>query len=165
MTATRTRRLAPLLIVTLLAGGAASLSSTAFAAPTTTTASVTTDTDTDSPRTVKNITKKPRTIKTIHKNDNTVDYGGEVGRKGNGGVYDPEYGDFVGGGIFAGGGGDGGTNGAGSGRYNPLHPNRDPNGGAYGPDTCLQGYVWRESSDGDTFCVTPAERDAAKASR
>ncbi|WP_405828066.1 hypothetical protein [Streptomyces sp. NBC_00105] len=48
MTATRTRRLAPLLIATLLAGGAASLSSTAFAAPTTatTTPNVTTDSDT-----------------------------------------------------------------------------------------------------------------------
>ncbi|MFE6839692.1 hypothetical protein ACFVFI_33325 [Streptomyces sp. NPDC057705] len=46
MTATRTRRLAPLLIATLLAGGAASLSSTAFAAPTTTTTNVTTDSDT-----------------------------------------------------------------------------------------------------------------------
>lgn len=55
--ATRTRRLAPLLIVTPLASGGASLSSTAFAAPTTTTANVTTDTDTDSPRTVKHVTK------------------------------------------------------------------------------------------------------------
>ncbi|MGW7455276.1 hypothetical protein [Streptomyces sp. NPDC054787] len=69
MTATRSRRLVPLLIATLLAGGGASLSSTAFAAPTTTTASVTTDTDTDtdSRRTVKTITKTPRTIKTIKK--------------------------------------------------------------------------------------------------
>ncbi|WP_327411618.1 hypothetical protein [Streptomyces sp. NBC_01233] len=45
MPATRTRRLAPLLIATLLAGAGASLSSTAFAAPTTTTANVTTDSD------------------------------------------------------------------------------------------------------------------------
>ncbi|MFI6005787.1 hypothetical protein ACIA98_36290 [Streptomyces sp. NPDC051366] len=63
MTATGTRRVAPLLIATLLAGGGVSLSSTAFAAPTTTTASITTDTD--SPRTVKHITKKPRTVKKL----------------------------------------------------------------------------------------------------
>ncbi|MFD4866248.1 hypothetical protein [Streptomyces sp. NPDC058412] len=61
MTATRTRRLAPLLIATLLAGGGASLTSTAFAAPAETAASVTTNTDTDSPRPVKSIRKKPRT--------------------------------------------------------------------------------------------------------
>ncbi|MFF3675981.1 hypothetical protein ACFYYS_18665 [Streptomyces sp. NPDC002120] len=73
MTATRTRRLAPLLIATLLAGGAASLSSTAFAAPTTTTANVTTDTDTetDSPRPVKHIAKTPRTVKSIPKTPRT----------------------------------------------------------------------------------------------
>jgi hypothetical protein len=35
--------------------------------------------------------------------------------------------------------------------------------GAYGPDTCRQGYVWRESFVGDTVCVTPAERARAKA--
>ncbi len=28
----------------------------------------------------------------------------------------------------------------------------------YGPDTCIQGYVWREARDGDTVCVTPATR-------
>jgi hypothetical protein len=28
----------------------------------------------------------------------------------------------------------------------------------YGPDTCLQGYVWREAFDGDTICVTPDRR-------
>ncbi|MEU3317375.1 hypothetical protein ABZ743_32520 [Streptomyces sp. NPDC006662] len=38
------------------------------------------------------------------------------------------------------------------------NPYRDPNGGAYGPDTCLPGYVWRDSFDGDTLCVTPEER-------
>lgn len=69
MIATRTRRLAPVLIATLLAGGAASLSSTAFAAPTATTASVTTDADTESTRTVKTITKTPRTVKTIRKTE------------------------------------------------------------------------------------------------
>ena len=25
----------------------------------------------------------------------------------------------------------------------------------YGPDTCLQGFVWREARTGDTVCVTP----------
>jgi hypothetical protein len=29
----------------------------------------------------------------------------------------------------------------------------------YGPDTCIQGYVWREARVGDTVCVTPAVRD------
>lgn len=30
----------------------------------------------------------------------------------------------------------------------------------YGPDTCRQGYVWREARDGDTVCVTPPIREA-----
>lgn len=29
----------------------------------------------------------------------------------------------------------------------------------YGPDTCIQGYVWREARPGDTVCVTPPVRD------
>ncbi|MGB3485756.1 MAG: hypothetical protein WBB07_26500 [Mycobacterium sp.] len=29
----------------------------------------------------------------------------------------------------------------------------------YGPDTCVQGFVWREARPGDTVCVTPAIRD------
>jgi hypothetical protein len=29
----------------------------------------------------------------------------------------------------------------------------------YGPDTCLEGFVWREARDGDTVCVTPAVRN------
>ncbi|WP_236950053.1 hypothetical protein [Mycobacterium sp. MS1601] len=29
----------------------------------------------------------------------------------------------------------------------------------YGPDTCIQGLVWREARPGDTVCVTPAVRD------
>ncbi|MBT2543299.1 hypothetical protein J7E99_22020 [Streptomyces sp. ISL-44] len=100
-------------------------------------------------------------------NDDTVEYGGDVGGdRDNGAGYDEETGDFTvppsDPGPF-GRGGSGGSGGApGSGRYNALHPNRDPNGGAYGPNTCLQGYVWRESFDGDTFCVTPEERDVAK---
>ncbi|OBC15809.1 hypothetical protein A5784_27300 [Mycobacterium sp. 852013-50091_SCH5140682] len=28
----------------------------------------------------------------------------------------------------------------------------------FGPDTCIQGYVWREARTGDTVCVTPDER-------
>src|SRR6516165_378546 len=28
----------------------------------------------------------------------------------------------------------------------------------YGPDTCIQGYVWREARPGDTVCVTPEIR-------
>ncbi|MGH3718152.1 MAG: hypothetical protein ACRDRI_04780 [Pseudonocardiaceae bacterium] len=31
----------------------------------------------------------------------------------------------------------------------------------YGPDTCLQGYVWREAVTGDHVCVTPATRSQA----
>lgn len=33
----------------------------------------------------------------------------------------------------------------------------------YGPDTCIDGYVWREARDGDTVCVTPDVRAATKA--
>lgn len=33
--------------------------------------------------------------------------------------------------------------------------------GAYGPDTCRQGYVWREAYAGDHVCVTPAVREQA----
>jgi hypothetical protein len=38
---------------------------------------------------------------------------------------------------------------------------RSPTGGAYGRDTCRQGFVWREAYPGDVVCVTPASRDAA----
>ena len=31
----------------------------------------------------------------------------------------------------------------------------------YGPDTCLQGYVWRDATDGDHVCVIPATRSQA----
>lgn len=34
-------------------------------------------------------------------------------------------------------------------------------GGAYGPDTCRQGYVWREAFPGDHVCVTPKTRSQA----
>ena len=30
----------------------------------------------------------------------------------------------------------------------------------YGPDTCIQGFVWRDARSGDSVCVTPATRDA-----
>ena len=39
--------------------------------------------------------------------------------------------------------------------------NREPNGGAYGPDTCKQGFVWREAFGGDVVCVPPAVRQQA----
>ncbi|MFE4258143.1 hypothetical protein [Streptomyces sp. NPDC056883] len=72
MIAIRTRRVVPLLIATLLAGGGVSLSSTAVAAPATTAAGLTTDTDT--PRTVKDLSrKKPRTVKNLIR---TVDRSG-----------------------------------------------------------------------------------------
>ena len=38
---------------------------------------------------------------------------------------------------------------------------RNPSGGAYGPDTCRNGYVWRDGTEGDHVCVTPAERTQA----
>ncbi|MFF3083828.1 hypothetical protein ACFVRB_02115 [Streptomyces nojiriensis] len=42
------------------------------------------------------------------------------------------------------------------------HPPRSTVGvhadGAYGPNTCEPGYVWRDSYDGDALCVTPEER-------
>jgi hypothetical protein len=31
----------------------------------------------------------------------------------------------------------------------------------YGPDTCIEGYVWREAFDGDHVCVTPDVRAQA----
>ncbi len=31
----------------------------------------------------------------------------------------------------------------------------------YGPDTCTQGFVWREAGPGDVVCVTPAVRSTA----
>ncbi|MHA7666149.1 MmpS family transport accessory protein [Mycolicibacterium sp. HS_4_1] len=30
----------------------------------------------------------------------------------------------------------------------------------YGPETCINGYVWRAARPGDAVCVTPAVRDA-----
>ena len=34
-----------------------------------------------------------------------------------------------------------------------------PRGGPYGPETCLQGWVWRDAYSGDTICVDGATRD------
>jgi hypothetical protein len=33
----------------------------------------------------------------------------------------------------------------------------------YGPDTCLQGFVWREAGPGDVVCVTPDVRSSTAA--
>ena len=30
--------------------------------------------------------------------------------------------------------------------------------GAYGPQSCVQGYVWRQAFGGDYVCVTPDQR-------
>lgn len=40
---------------------------------------------------------------------------------------------------------------------------RSPTGGPYGPNTCLQGFVWREARADDLVCVTPESRARAKA--
>jgi hypothetical protein len=32
----------------------------------------------------------------------------------------------------------------------------------YGPDTCKQGYVWRDAFAGDHVCVTPEVREQAR---
>lgn len=32
----------------------------------------------------------------------------------------------------------------------------------YGPDTCVQGYVWREAVEGDHVCVLPETREQAR---
>lgn len=33
---------------------------------------------------------------------------------------------------------------------------------AYGPDTCISGYVWREAVQNDHVCVTPDQRTQAR---
>ena len=35
-------------------------------------------------------------------------------------------------------------------------------GGAFGPDTCVPGFVWREAFEGDHVCVLPATRAQAQ---
>ena len=37
----------------------------------------------------------------------------------------------------------------------------NPAGGAYGPDTCRQGFVWRDAFPGDHVCVPPTVRAQA----
>lgn len=39
----------------------------------------------------------------------------------------------------------------------------DPDDLPYGPDTCIQGLVWREARTGDTVCVTPEFRSRTAA--
>ncbi|MER6316590.1 hypothetical protein ABT237_22905 [Streptomyces sp. NPDC001581] len=109
--------------------------------------------------------------------DDTVEYGGDGTPQpgdlpGEGGDTTVTYGGdsstYYGVGTFANFGDDhafpevfrqgasGGQN------YDPKNPHRSGAGGAYGSETCEQGYVWRGSYDGDSLCVTPAERDAAQ---
>jgi hypothetical protein len=46
---------------------------------------------------------------------------------------------------------------------NALAPTRvQPGGGPFGPDTCRQGFVWREAYPGDHVCVTGASRSRAR---
>jgi hypothetical protein len=48
----------------------------------------------------------------------------------------------------------------------PKNPPFWPGGSVkkpYGPDTCKQGYVWRETTPADHVCVTPATRDQVRA--
>ncbi|MFG2879935.1 hypothetical protein ACGFYU_33820 [Streptomyces sp. NPDC048337] len=42
-------------------------------------------------------------------------------------------------------------------------PHRQRGGGVYGPNTCVPGYVWRDSYEGDSKCVTPAEHERVQA--
>ncbi len=44
---------------------------------------------------------------------------------------------------------------------NSQASNRVDPGGAYGPDSCVNGYVWREAFQGDLVCVTPDVRTQA----
>ncbi len=46
---------------------------------------------------------------------------------------------------------------------NALGPSRrQPEGGAYGPDTSKQGFVWRETRPSDHVCVPPHRRERAR---
>ena len=44
-----------------------------------------------------------------------------------------------------------------------IQGQRRAGGGIYGPDTCKQGWVWRDAYDGDHVCVTGATRDRTAA--
>ncbi|MGV3652093.1 MAG: hypothetical protein ACO1OK_11745, partial [Devosia sp.] len=37
----------------------------------------------------------------------------------------------------------------------------DPRG-AFGPNTCIPGFVWREAFGGDVVCVTPDRRETVR---
>lgn len=43
-----------------------------------------------------------------------------------------------------------------------LAPAAPPAAQAYGPDTCKQGYVWREATPEDHVCVVPETRAQAR---
>jgi hypothetical protein len=62
-----------------------------------------------------------------------------------------------------GGAGGGGTHGGVTERETAPTPSPpappSPTPGTYGPDTCIQGYVWREAIANDHVCVTPEVRD------
>lgn len=45
----------------------------------------------------------------------------------------------------------------------PAPAMADPDDLPYGPDTCIQGLVWREARTGDTVCVTPEFRSRTAA--
>ncbi len=45
---------------------------------------------------------------------------------------------------------------------NALAASRVDPKGAYGPATCIGGYVWREAYAGDVVCVVPAVRSLVR---
>jgi hypothetical protein len=45
-----------------------------------------------------------------------------------------------------------------SGMYGMTRPAAAADDLVYGPETCVQGYVWRQAFEGDTVCVTPGFR-------
>lgn len=45
-----------------------------------------------------------------------------------------------------------------SGMYGMTGPAAAADDLVYGPETCVQGYVWRQAFEGDTVCVTPGFR-------
>ncbi|MFD9410458.1 hypothetical protein ACFWBN_26060 [Streptomyces sp. NPDC059989] len=47
--------------------------------------------------------------------------------------------------------------------FGSKDPHRQRGGGVYGLLTCKPGYVWRDSYEGDSLCVTPGEHDRVKA--
>ena len=45
-------------------------------------------------------------------------------------------------------------------RENAVALSRIDPAGAYGPFTCISGFVWREAFPGDAVCVIPSRRAA-----